>query len=218
MKAPKTNNMIHLVSVYPFQGDATHSQLSFPVGASIVAPPGQPEAQAWWYGSYGSQRGWFPPSYCRPQLSLKQSDEEERSPTTGSALPTVLDEDGDAAFDPSEPMGGDTSNTHLTSNFGEVSNGRVFREGGSQQREGPAAGAWQHNEEKEEAIPPQQKTKFPGRKLMKGLKKKTGFTGTAISRGARSLVRRNKVQDENYAVPVIRIVDDDAETTRRAGQ
>mmetsp|Transcript_10240 Transcript_10240/g.19187 ORF Transcript_10240/g.19187 Transcript_10240/m.19187 type:complete len:195 (-) Transcript_10240:1290-1874(-) len=50
------------VAKYPFNGNPAQAQLSFPVGAMIVARDGQ-EGKPWYWGNYMGRDGWFPPTY-----------------------------------------------------------------------------------------------------------------------------------------------------------
>ena len=73
-----------VVASFTFQGDPALSQLSFPPGATIhVLSKHSPD---WWYGSWNGQRGWFPPSHCRPTgreppehdgTTMARNDEDE---------------------------------------------------------------------------------------------------------------------------------------------
>lgn len=62
--------LVRLVAQHPYHtGDPTH--LSFPAQATITAQPGQ-DGNTLWYGNYGNQSGWFYPSYCRLQPTLRR--------------------------------------------------------------------------------------------------------------------------------------------------
>lgn len=50
------------VAKYPFNGNPAQNQLSFPVGATIIARDGQ-EGKPWYWGNYMGRDGWFPPTY-----------------------------------------------------------------------------------------------------------------------------------------------------------
>lgn len=50
------------VAKYAFNGNAAQGQLSFPVGAQIVARDGQ-DGKPWYWGNYMGRDGWFPPTY-----------------------------------------------------------------------------------------------------------------------------------------------------------
>ena len=50
------------VAKHPFNGNAAQAQLSFPVGATIVASDGQ-EGKPWYWGNFMGKDGWFPPTY-----------------------------------------------------------------------------------------------------------------------------------------------------------
>jgi len=65
MSNNNNNNNERTISVYPFQGDPALSQLSFPSGATIRVVSKHSNSE-WWFGSWNGQRGWFPPSHCRP--------------------------------------------------------------------------------------------------------------------------------------------------------
>jgi hypothetical protein len=60
-----------LVANHEYAGNVDEGQLSFPVGATIVAKQGQ-EENVWWFGSLcGSSRGgWFLPSSCVPETAF----------------------------------------------------------------------------------------------------------------------------------------------------
>jgi len=53
------------VAKHPYNGNRSENQLSFPVGAVILVPPGQ-EGNVWWWGNYNGQDGWFPPAFVGP--------------------------------------------------------------------------------------------------------------------------------------------------------
>lgn len=62
------------VAKHAFGGQPGQSQLSFPKGATLTAKSGQ-EGNAWWWGSYQGQEGWFPPAYVnrvQPQSVQQQ--------------------------------------------------------------------------------------------------------------------------------------------------
>jgi hypothetical protein len=50
------------VAKHAFNGNAAQAQLSFPVGANIIAGNGQ-EGKPWFWGNYMGKDGWFPPTY-----------------------------------------------------------------------------------------------------------------------------------------------------------
>ena len=50
------------IARYSFQGNAAHSQLSFPVGAQLTIKS-KSNQDGWVYGTYGVQNGWLPASY-----------------------------------------------------------------------------------------------------------------------------------------------------------
>ena len=50
------------VAKYAFNGNPAQNQLSFPVGATIVARDGQ-DGKPWFWGNYMGRDGWFPPTY-----------------------------------------------------------------------------------------------------------------------------------------------------------
>ena len=76
-----------VVAMFSFQGDPALSQLSFPLGAHIHVVSRHSD---WWYGSWNGQRGWFPPSHCRPTgreptENYTASTEEQGEPVMGGA-------------------------------------------------------------------------------------------------------------------------------------
>ncbi len=52
------------VAKYAFNGNPAQSQLSFPVGATIIARDGQ-DGKPWYWGNYMGRDGWFPPTYVQ---------------------------------------------------------------------------------------------------------------------------------------------------------
>jgi ferredoxin len=61
----KVGSVSKLIAMHTYHGtEASH--LSFPVGAIIVAKPGQ-DGNLLWFGRCNNREGWFPPSYCRLQ-------------------------------------------------------------------------------------------------------------------------------------------------------
>ena len=88
-----------VVAIFPFQGDPSAHQLSFPAGAYIRVLKEHPGG--WWLGSYQQRKGWFPSSYCRSDSSSLQ--------------PPIAEEDNPFQT----PLGGRTDHIHAASrNFG----------------------------------------------------------------------------------------------------
>ncbi len=52
------------IAKYPFNGNPAQNQLSFPVGATIIARDGQ-DGKPWYWGNYMGRDGWFPPTYVK---------------------------------------------------------------------------------------------------------------------------------------------------------
>lgn len=70
--------MLHmeLVACHAYRSDDPR-HLSFPIGARILAKPGQ-DGNPLWLGSFAGRTGWFPPSYCRMQPVWPSSQQQQQ--------------------------------------------------------------------------------------------------------------------------------------------
>lgn len=67
------------VAKYAFNGNPAQNQLSFPVGATIIARDGQ-DGKPWYWGNYMGRDGWFPPTYVAKMAA----------PTPAAAVPAPV--------------------------------------------------------------------------------------------------------------------------------
>jgi Variant SH3 domain. len=73
------------VAKYPFNGNPAQAQLSFPVGAIIVARDGQ-EGKPWYWGNYMGRDGWFPPTYVTKMGSVAAAPVVPNAATAASSM------------------------------------------------------------------------------------------------------------------------------------